>query len=170
MRVKDTENLHFPLTFGSPNADPAFVFKDIDFLKANTPDDQELSLTPEDKTWIEETVNNGRKTSPPPTLAAQRYLETQLTQYNFELPGSKGAWQNFVLTKLFEQANDLDPKVSKAALDTLARTSAVGLMEQKIDVNVVHKSSEELQDELRRAMDRYLSRNEKVISGEATRA
>ena len=92
-------------------------------------------------------------------------------QYNFDLPVTQAQWQNFVLAKLVEQANDMDPKISKPALDTLAKTSVVGLMVEKQEISITHKTSDELEATLRSAMRKYLQRDEeKVINGVATRA
>ena len=78
--------------------------------------------------------------------------------------------QNFVLTKYFQQANDPDPKIAKAALDSLAKTNVVGLMDQKIEVNVAQRTSEDLEGELTKMLMKFLGREEKVINGEAVRA
>lgn len=165
---EDEEKVILP--FGPPAVDAYTVFKDIEFLRGNTPDGANMALTEEDKEWIDKTVTEGKKTSPPPSLAALRYLEANFSQYNFDLPVTQAQWQNFVLTKLVEQANDLDPKIAKPALDTLAKTSVVGLMVDKQEISITHKTSEELESTLRNALNRYLGKNEKVIEGVATRA
>ena len=64
----------------------------------------------------------------------------------------------------------MDPKIAKPALDTLAKTSVVGLMVERQEISITHKTSEELEATLRNAMRRYLGKNEKVIEGEAIRA
>lgn len=170
-RKKDTESEEMVvLPFGPPATDVYAVFKSMDFLRENTPEGVSMSLTEEDKQWIDKTVTDGRKSSPPPSLAALRYLEQNFKQYNFDLPVTQAQWQNFVLTKLVEQANDMDPKIAKPALDTLAKTSVVGLMVERQEISITHKTSEELEATLRNAMRRYLGKNEKVIEGEAIRA
>lgn len=169
-KVRPTEET-VALPFGAPGGDTRAVFASVEFQKLNTPDEEALPLTPEDRKWIEDTTQAGRKVSPAPSLAAERYLNAHFKQYNFDLPVTQAQWQNFVLTKLVEQANDIDPKISKPALDTLAKTSVVGLMVEKTEVSITHRTSDELEATLRSAMRKYLQRDdEKVISGVATRA
>lgn len=161
------KNPQFDVPLGVPTADAVAVFANLEFQKVNTREEDAIVLTEHDKDWIEQTKSEGKKVTPPPSYAAQRYLEKHLGQYNFDLPVTQTQWQNFVLTKLFEQANDLDPKISKPALDTLAKTSAVGLMDQKVDVSITHKSSEELESALKKALERYTGM--KTIEGVAER-
>lgn len=157
----------FILPTGQLHADPAEVFASVEFQRANAMGDEVLPLNTEDLKWVEEVRSAGHKVSKPPSLAAQIYLEKHLAQYNFELPVTQTQWQNFVLMKYFEQANDLDPKISKPALDALAKTSTVGLMVERTEVNIVHKSTEELEGALRKALERYAG--VKTIEGVAER-
>lgn len=161
----------FLIPTGPSTADPTRVFASVDFLKVNTPSEEVPPLTAEDVAWVEQTRAAGHRPSPPPSLAAQRYLEEHLAHYNFDLPVTQTQWQNFVLTKLFQQANDADTKIAKAALDTLAKTSVVGLMVEKTEVSITHRTSEELNHLLKSAMDKYVRHNaEKIIEGTASRA
>lgn len=160
----------FLIPTGEPTADPARVFASVEFLKVNTPSEEIPPLTAEDVAWVEQTRASGHRPSPPPSLAAQRYLEEHLSHYNFDLPVTQTQWQNFVLTKLFQQANDADVKIAKAALDSLAKTSVVGLMVEKTEVSITHRTSEELNHLLKSAMDKYVRHsNEKVIEGTGSR-
>lgn len=160
-----------PLVFGAPTGEPRAVFASVEFQKQNTPDDEVAPLTSEDRKWVEDTTQAGRKVSPAPSLAAERYLAAHFKQYNFDLPATQAQWQNFVLSKLVEQANDPDPKISKGALDTLAKTSVVGLMVEKQEISITHKTSDELEATLRSAMRKYLQKpDERVIEGVAVRA
>jgi hypothetical protein len=161
----------FLIPTGAPAVDPARVFASVEFLKVNTPAEDIPPLTAEDVAWVEQTRAAGHRPSAPPSLAAQRYLEENLSHYNFDLPVTQTQWQNFVLTKLFQQANDPDTKTAKAALDTLAKTSVVGLMIEKTEVSITHRTSEELNHLLKSAMDKYVRHsNERVIEGVVSRA
>ena len=173
MAIHKNKNLEdFSIPLGAPRADPQKVFADINFQAKNHPDDILLHPTQEDKAWAEQTVQTGAKTTPAPSLAAEKYLKSHFSQYNFDLPTTQGQWQNFVLTKLVGQANDPDPKISKPALDTLAKTSTVGLMVERTELSITHRSSDELEKTLKLAMQRYLNKsfNEKTIAGEVIRA
>ena len=171
MRKQKTEELKdFSIPLGKPSINPAAVFASLEFQKVNVPDDEPIVVTEADKAWAEKTAHEGKKTTPAPSLAAERYLRTHFAQYNFDMPATQGPWRNFVLSKLLQQANDPDYKVSKPALDTLAKTSVVGLMDQKVDVSITHQSSEELTHALQAAIKNFRQlKEEKVITGEAKR-
>jgi hypothetical protein len=69
--------------------------------------------------------------------------------------------------KYFELANDADPKISKPALDSLAKTSIVGLHEERQEININTKSTIELQSEALMLLRSIAKRGEeKVIEGE----
>ena len=161
----------FTIPIGAPTLPPAVVFASVKFQEGNTPiNEADLVVTPTDLEWVNETLQEGMKKSPAPSLAAERYLKTHFSQYDFDMPANKRLMQNFVLTKYFQQANDPDPKIAKAALDSLAKTNVVGLMDQKIEVNVAQRTSEDLEGELTKMLMKFLGREEKVINGEAVRA
>lgn len=77
----------------------------------------------------------------------------------------KLGWQNHVMDKLYEFSINPDPKVALPALDKLAKTSVVGLTEEKPQVVLSLKSTSELQDEAMALIRRIVEREEKVING-----
>ena len=60
-----------------------------------------------------------------------------------------------------------DPKISKPALDSLAKSSIVGLSAEKTEININALPTAELEKELLSALKRYTG--EKVIEGTAER-
>lgn len=121
-------------------------------------------LTPEERDWL---IQQPTNPSPPPTPAAQAALERQLARFNFVVPGSKEQWQSYVMYKYFELTLDPDPKISKPALDALAKTNIVGLHEDKQEINITTKSTIELQSEALSLLRSIARRGEeKVIEGE----
>lgn len=119
---------------------------------------EEIKATPEKKEDILYTA---------PSAPALKSLQNALQRYEGAMPVTKEQWQNFVMQKYFEQANDIDPKVSKPALDALAKTSMVGLHEERKEINLEIKSSIELQSELLQTIQKLTSKTEeKVIEGE----
>jgi len=99
-----------------------------------------------------------------PSAPALKSLQNALQRYEGAMPVTKEQWQNFVMKKYFEQANDIDPKVSKPALDALAKTSLVGLHEERKEINLEIKSSIELQAEALTLLRSIAHRqNEKII-------
>ena len=63
------------------------------------------------------------------------------------MPVSKEQWQNYVMQQYYLQSLDPDPKISKAALDSLAKTSIVGLHEERKEITLELKSTIDLQSE-----------------------
>jgi len=136
----------------------ADVLKSKAFQEGETP-----PLSAEDKAWL---LQQDKNPSPAPTPAAQAALEKQLARFNFVVPGSKEQWQSYVMYKYFELTLDSDPKISKPALDALAKTNIVGLHEEKLEVSINTKSTIELQSEALMLLRNIARREERVIEGE----
>ena len=147
------------------------VFSSDAFKNGDTPDEPLQALTSEDMDWVQETVAQGQKVSPAPSEAAARYLRSAFKHYDFDMPVTESQWRNFVLTKWYQQANDPDPKISKAALDSIAKSSAANLMVEKKEISITNRSDEDLNKELKELFKSLRAKaNEKVIPGEFTRA
>ena len=87
------------------------------------------------------------------------------------MPVTESQWRNFVLTKWYQQAQDPDPKVSKPALDSIAKSVAANLMVEKREISISTRSDEDLNKELKSLFTTLRAKaGEKVIEGEATRA
>lgn len=136
-----------------------------------------VSDSAKDRKWVkaaEETIraNPAAKTEilhAAPSAPALRSLQKSLERYDGPMPVTKEQWQNFVLQKYFEQAADPDPKVSKPALDALARTNVVGLNQEVQEVNISVRSTVEIESELLQVVNGLLSKpKEKVIDAEFT--
>lgn len=154
-----TPSAHLTAVFASP------AFKDQDL-----PEEPLQSLTEQDLTWVHETVSQGQKTSPAPSPAAERYLRSAFKQYDFDMPVTEAQWRNFVLTKWYQQANDPDPKVSKSALDSIAKSCAANLMVERKEINITNRSDDELNKELKELFSSLRAKmSEKVIEGEVVR-
>jgi hypothetical protein len=90
-----------------------------------------------------------------------------MEKYDGPMPVNKEQWQNFVLQKYYEQANDIDPKISKPALDALARTNVVGLNQDVQEVNISVRSTVEIESELLQVVNSLLNKpKEKVLDAE----
>ena len=70
----------------------------------------------------------------------------------------KASWQHFVMKKNYELSLDPDVEVRSKALERLAKTSIVGLYEQKVQINVSALPANELQDKLEMLVDRINKR------------
>ena len=77
----------------------------------------------------------------------------------------KLAWQRFVMQKNYELSLDPDVEVRSKALERLAKTSIVGLYEQKVQINISTLPTEALQGKLESLVERINARaNEKGLN------
>lgn len=74
----------------------------------------------------------------------------------------KRAWQRHTMARLYDLSLAEDAKISLSALEKIAKTSVADLMSPTVQINYQAKTTEELQQELVR-------RVEKIIEGEAIR-
>lgn len=135
---------------------PAEAFARPSFKDFSPPTKEELS--PAEKNWVTLKTVDPENTAPPPSKFAERLLKSQLEQFAFSMPASREAWQNFCMYKYFELANDPDPKISKPALDSLAKTSVVGLHEERQEININTKSTVELEGVLMNKIAQLISK------------
>lgn len=143
------------------------IFARESFKTGQLPTDQEVPLSTEDKQWLAQKATTPENTSPPPSYAAERFFKSQLDRFNFVMPATQEQWQNYVMYKYFELSLDPDPKISKPALDSLAKSSVVGLATEKTEININSLPTAELEKELLSAIKRFSG--EKVIEGKAER-
>lgn len=147
------ENLPIPLQVqGEPS--PAL------FL----PIEDDRPLTKKEKEWVKEAKVNPNIVQEAPSAPALRALGKQLEKFAGPMPASKEQWQNYVMQQYYMQSLDPDPKISKPALDSLAKTSIVGLHEERKEISLEIKSNVELQSEALTLLRSIAARqNEKVI-------
>jgi hypothetical protein len=127
-------------------------------------------LSDAEMAWVNETLENGQPLAPAPTRAAEKYLRTEFKRYDFPMPVTEEQWRNFVLMKWYTLANDPDPKIAKAALDSIAKSAAANLMVEKKEISITTRSDEELNKELKDLFASLKAKaNEKVITGTAER-
>lgn len=143
------------------------VFARETFKAGTLPSDKEVPLSTEDKQWLAQKATIPENTSPPPSYAAERFFKSQLDRFNFVMPATQDQWQNYVMYKYFELSLDPDPKISKPALDSLAKSSVVGLATEKTEININTLATADLEKELLTAIKRFSG--EKVIEGKAER-
>lgn len=154
------EDLPIPLEVqGTP--DPAL------FL----PKEADRPLNKAEKAWVQEAQSNPQVQAAPPSAPALRALQKSLDRYAGPMPVTKEQWQNYVMQQYYMQSMDPDPKVSKAALDSLAKTSIVGLHEERKEITLELKSTVDLQSEALTLLRSLAQRSsEKVIEGEVSYA
>jgi hypothetical protein len=102
-----------------------------------------------------------------PASAANISVQNTPTPFKFEMGGmpdldDKKGWTQHVMRKNYDLSNSADPDIAAKALDRLAKTSVVGLYEDRVQVNVTQLPPEELQRKIESLVNRI---NERVVSG-----
>ena len=163
---EDTDPPQFVVPLDLPFADAKEIFEKATFKAGAAPSPQDVPLTQADKAWIVQKGLNPDTPTPPPSYAAQRALDRHLKQFDFVVPGSQDQWQSYVMYKYFELSLDPDPKISKPALDALAKTSIVGLAVERQEISISNVTTEELDKRLKEALNKYAGN---LIEGSAVR-
>ena len=70
--------------------------------------------------------------------------------------------RNYVTNKLITESVDPDPRQRMKALENLGRIGGVGLFSDKIEVNVTHRTIDDIEKELARTLDMYMGEVEEV--------
>ena len=124
-------------------------------------DEPDRVLSRKEKEWVQEAQRNPENTSlisTPPSAPALRALERQLEKYHGPMPVTKEQWQNYVMKQYYTLTLDPDPKISKPALDALAKTNLVGLHTEVQEININTKSTIELEAALTQKLQQILSK------------
>ena len=157
----DADLLSFPVVlefFGSvPNA--------ALFL----PTEPDRPLTKNEKEWVQEAQKNPDLVTSPPSAPALRQLQKHLEKYAGPMPATKEQWQNYLMKQYFVMSQDPDPKVSKPALDALAKTNIVGLHTEVQEININTKSTVEIEADLLSLVQRLANKEpqpEEVLDGD----
>ena len=135
------------------------------FLK-NEPD---RPLTKNEKEWVQEAQKNPELATAPPSAPALRQLQRHLEKYAGPMPATKEQWQNYLMKQYFVMSQDPDPKVSKPALDALAKTNIVGLHTDVQEININTKSTVEIEADLLSLVQRLAYKKtspEEVLDGD----
>lgn len=90
------------------------------------------------------------------------HLEAILGEYDKELLNAATRMRTYVTNKLLLETIDEDAKVRLKALELLGKTSAVGLFSDRLEVNVTHRTVEQVDQELEGMLEKYLGPVEEV--------
>lgn len=133
------------------------AFKDRDFLISINADPKTIPplYTAEDKDealWTMAEMRATGKAIEPSTPGAARVLEKLLKKFDYNLPNSSNQMRQYLVYKLFDWAENEDPKVSLKAVEMLGKVSEIGLFTTKLEVSTSEKPTEELESELTKLM------------------
>lgn len=83
------------------------------------------------------------------------HLESLLSEWDQEVLDVGRRLRNYVTNKLIVESNDPDPKVRLRSLELLGKVSNVGLFSERIDVNVTHRTVEDIERELKKTLELF---------------
>ena len=91
----------------------------------------------------------------PTTSGAAKALERLLKRFDYNLTNSTNKMRQYVMFKLFELAENDDPRLSIKAIEMLGKVSEIGLFSTKIEVSSADKPTAELESELSTLLATY---------------
>ena len=89
-------------------------------------------------------------------------LEAILSEWDQEVLDVHRRLRNYVTNKLITESVDPDPRQRMKALENLGRIGSVGLFSDKVEVNVTHRTVDDIERELAKTLDMYMGQIEEV--------
>lgn len=89
-------------------------------------------------------------------------LEAILSEWDQEVLDVHRRLRNYVTNKLINESIHDDPRQRMKALENLGRIGGVGLFSDKIEVNVTHRTVDDIERELAKTLEMYMGQAEEV--------
>jgi hypothetical protein len=84
------------------------------------------------------------------------WMDDLLQRYNNAIVEDTVRLKTYVTTRLVEESDGEKAADRLRALESLGRLTSLGLFADKLEINVNHKSTEELKEELNKKLSRYM--------------
>ena len=91
----------------------------------------------------------------PTTSGAAKALEKLLRRFDYNLPNATNKMRQYLIFKMFELAENEDPKLAIKALEMLGKVSEIGLFTTKIAIDTGEKATVDLETELNSLLVTY---------------
>ena len=91
----------------------------------------------------------------PTTSGAAKALEKLLKRFDYNLPNATNKMRQYLIFKMFELAENEDPRLAIKALEMLGKVSEIGLFTTKIAIDTGEKSTGDLETELNSLLVTY---------------
>ena len=135
------------------------AFNTVEFLRANGLDDAETAVTQEDKKESRAVFMD----SPTTTLAdintpgKALMLKALLDEYDFDVVRNAQQLRSYIKLKLLEKSDCGDSKIEMKALEMLGKLSDVGAFTERVEINITHRTTEDLENELASKLAQYMT-------------
>lgn len=127
------------------------------FPDAPDPSEEEKEVAREAfKELTTPTTSSALPALPTYSTGSMRYLDSLLTEYDQELVNSAVRIREYVKNKLLLDSENPDGKIRIRALELLGKIKDVGLFTDRIEVTHKNKTDEELADELKTKLERFM--------------
>lgn len=135
------------------------LFNTVEFLEANGLDTTSIQVSSEDRKVVRSVFSDNPSADPKDINTAPRamMLKALLDEYDFEVVRNAQQLRSYIKLKLLELSASPQEKTQLKALDMLGKLSDVGAFVERIEVNVTHRSTEDLENELARKLSTYMS-------------
>lgn len=122
-----------------------------------------VEVTDQDKAQSHQIAADGQlppvKTLTPGTIIN---LEAILSEWDHEVLDAGRRLRNYVTNKLIMDSNDPDPRVRIKVLELLGKLNNVGLFSDKVEISVVNRSIDSIEQELAKTLELYMGRAAEV--------
>lgn len=116
----------------------------------------DVSIADEDRAASHEMLAT-EKVAPTKSLTpgAIKHLDAILSEYDREILDVHVRLRTYIVNKLIAETVDPDAKVRLKALEMLGKLSSVGSFAERIDVNVTHRTVQDIEAELKKTLSAY---------------
>jgi hypothetical protein len=96
----------------------------------------------------------------PSSSAVAMHLKALVTEYDHQVLESNIQARQYIVNRLLDLSdprNETKPMEQLKALELLGKVSEIGLFTERVEVNINHKSTEELEEDLVKTLSRYMN-------------
>ena len=116
----------------------------------------EVEVTEDDRRTARDAVGSNSIKITESNAGSLVHLEAILSEYDRDLLNSATRLRSYVTNKLLIETTDEDPKVRLKALELLGKTAGVGLFSDRLEVNVTHRTIDQIDNELETLLEKYM--------------
>lgn len=116
----------------------------------------EVEVTEDDRRTAREAVGSNSIKITESNAGSLVHLEAILSEYDRDLLNSASRLRSYVTNKLLIETVDADAKVRLKALELLGKTAGVGLFSDRLEVNVTHRTIDQIDNELETLLEKYM--------------
>lgn len=127
----------------------------------------EVDITDEDKRQSHE-IFTSQKIPPVKNLTPGTIinLEAILNEWDQEVLDVHRRLRNYVTNKMLMESVDPDPRQRMKALENLGKVAGVGLFSERIDINVTHRTVQDIERDLAKTLEMYMGPIETIEATE----